>query len=123
MPPPAGPEGDVKSSVLTLNFQLEALATDFLLWPKRGASGTLVEVNNASAGQEREPAIVLDHPALNHDDRRSIVTREPGDANHALGQTVDRTVLRIRWHGTLYFYEEVAYKTLTGVDCPVYCSP
>jgi hypothetical protein len=77
-----------KSSVLTLKSQLEALATDFLLWPKRGASGTLEEVNNASAGQEREPAIVLDHPALNHDDRGSIVTREPGDANHALGQTV-----------------------------------
>ena len=39
---------------------------------------------------------MLDHPALNHEDRRSIVTREPGDANHALGQTVDKTVLKIR---------------------------
>lgn len=75
------------------------------------ASGTLVKIN-ASAGEEREPAIILDHPALNHDDRRSIVTREPGEANHALGQTVDRTALRIRWHGTLYFYEEVALKNV-----------
>ena len=31
VPPSAGPGGDVKSSVLTLKFQLEALASDFLL--------------------------------------------------------------------------------------------